>query len=80
MKLKKENISVRILKYFINRNVFSSMSMHDPNPIESHKYLLVKAVCNTYFTVRINFICKNIRSSSENIRNLYTKLILFKGQ
>lgn len=80
MNLKKENISVRILKYFINRNVFSSMSMHDPNPIESHKYLLVKAVCNTYFTVRINFICKNIRSSSENIRNLYTKLILFKGQ
>lgn len=78
-KINKEIICLKILNYFIQEKIFEHMVCHDSSPIESHKVLLIKAVCNCYLTTRINYMCKNTLNE-EKIRNMYTKLILFKGQ
>lgn len=47
---------------------------------ESHYTLLIKAVCKKYLNVRIHYATKTMFDKEENVRNMYTKLILFKGQ
>lgn len=78
-KINKSLISSKLLQFFIQRNIFSNMLNHDLTPLESHKILLIKSICNSYLDIRIHFICKQV-ITQEKIRNMYTKLILFKGQ
>lgn len=78
-KINKEAVCLKILNYFIHSSIFENMIYHDSTPLESHKVLLIKAVCNCFLTTRINYICKNT-VNADKIRNMYTKLILFKGQ
>lgn len=46
----------------------------------THYSLLLKAICKKYLNVRIHYATKTMINNNDNIRNMYTKLILFKGQ
>ncbi|CAH2108786.1 unnamed protein product [Euphydryas editha] len=46
----------------------------------THYSLLLKAICKKYLNVRIHYATKLMINNDDNIRNMYTKLILFKGQ
>jgi hypothetical protein len=62
------------LKLFPDGHGFSNASTFD-----NHYSLLIKAICKKYLNVRIHYTTK-MMNRKENIRNMYTKLILFKGQ
>lgn len=65
---------------FLHATVFETLQSHalDNNALQNHVNLLLKAIAEKYFTLRIKYACNSI-SVSDRIRNFYTKLILFKG-
>lgn len=50
--------------------------------MESHYSVLIKALLKQFFTIRINHMCKvkGIEQRGEQVRQIFTKMILFKGQ
>lgn len=78
-KINKEKIIMDLFKYFHNVHIFVKMPLHD-DAIASHHFLLLKSVANVYLDTRIHFICKSSNFHVEKIRNMYTKIIQFKGQ
>lgn len=78
-KINKGMVVLKVLNHFVSNKIFENMITHDVTPLENHKVLLIKYICNCYLTTRINYICKNA-VADEKIRAMYTKLILFKGQ
>ena len=63
------------LKLFQNDHDYSDRSIFD-----NHYSVLIKAICKKYLNVRIHYATKSFTNKVDNIRNMYTKLILFKGQ
>lgn len=62
------------LKLFTNNNHFNH------NSTENHFPYLIKAICIKYLQTRIYHAAKQLTESDDKVRNLYSKLILFKGQ
>lgn len=71
----------KILRYFVNSNIFSSIAIHqfDQSPTENHLVNLIKTVASTYMDVRFHYLTKFLRSAVTK-RQLYNKLILLQGQ
>lgn len=71
----------KILRSFVNSNIFSSISIHqfDQAPTENHLVHLIKAVASSYIDVRFHYLTKHIKPIVTK-RQLYNKLILFQGQ
>ncbi|CAG4948590.1 unnamed protein product [Colias eurytheme] len=71
-----------VLKKFIGTEVFAEIKnhIHEQGPFENHFALLIKAITFRYFEVRIHYIMTLLSQRDERIRNMHTKLILFKGQ
>lgn len=69
---KYERMKLRVLQNFIvnNNNNFE----HDSH----HIYILLKSIIQKYIDIRLNYICSQ-HNKQNSIRNLYNKLILFKG-
>lgn len=63
-KLNNSQICLRVLHYFLKREILSNMPLHDLTPLESHR------VCQAYIQLRIHFICKELSNNVEKIRNL----------
>lgn len=71
----------KILRVFVNSNIFSSIAIHqfDQPPMENHLVQLIKAVANIYIDVRFHYLTKHVKPAVTK-RQLYNKLILFRGQ
>lgn len=71
----------KCLKECLSLNFFNTIAEHfnEQSFINNHYGLLIKIICLCYFKTRIHYATKNL-NKNENIRNIYTKLILFKGQ
>lgn len=69
----------KCLKKCIGVKILYEMHYSDNAFIDNHQTLLIKAICQKYLNVRIHYATKNM-CKEESIRNMYTKLILFKGQ
>lgn len=65
------------LKKSLGKNLFPE---EHHSQLGEHYGLLIKAICKKYLNVRIHYKTKSMVDKGENIRNMYTKLILFKGQ
>lgn len=65
------------LKRSIGVKLFSED--HQPEHLD-HYGLLIKSICKKYLNVRIHYYTKSLVDKKDNIRSIYTKLILFKGQ
>lgn len=65
------------LKRSVGLNLFSEDNQ--PDHLD-HFGLLIKAICKKYLNVRIHYYTKSLVDKKDNVRNIYTKLILFKGQ
>lgn len=80
------------LKYTISaigmvpQNVFSGdeflKHIHDQNPVENHRNILISAIVDLYYKIKIRHFYKiqTIEARNKFIRNQYTKLIHFQGQ
>lgn len=79
--IRKPLLITKILRYFVNSNIFSSIAVHqfDQSPTENHLVNLIKVVASTYMDVRFHYLTKYIKSTLTK-RQLYNKLILFQGQ
>lgn len=79
-------------KYFITAmrliptHVFSQSQFiehcYDQDPIDNHRNLLITAIIESYFKIKIKHFCRieTIESRNKFVRNQYTKLIHFEGQ
>ncbi|CAH2101072.1 unnamed protein product [Euphydryas editha] len=63
------------LKLFNDEHDYSDRSI-----FENHYSLLIKSITKKYLNVRIHYATKSFTKKIDNIRNIYTKLIIFKGQ
>lgn len=77
----KSQITNKVLRYFINSNIFSSIAIHqfDQSPTENHLVNLMKAIANTFVDLRLRYLTKHMKFVSTK-RQIYNKLILFEGQ
>lgn len=71
-----------ILKRFINTTIFVDLCDHvmEQSPLDNHIGLLIKAIAFRYLEVRIHYIMNSLSQGEDRIRNMHTKLVLFKGQ
>lgn len=56
-KINKQEVSLKVLKHFMGKNIFENMTAHDVNPLESHKVLLIKSICTSYLTTHLQKCC-----------------------
>lgn len=76
------HLTQKCLKAFINKKLFTTLSQHykDLPVIDNHYGLLIKSISEKYLSVRMHYTAKKVIGQQEKVRNMYTKLILFKGQ
>lgn len=78
--LAKKNIMELLLQECIKKCLGLNLFSENNHFCDNHHYtLLIKAICRKYLNVRLHYSTKTL-NNEENIRNFYTKLILFKGQ
>lgn len=77
----KSQITNKVLRCFINTNIFSSIAIHqfDQSPTENHLVNLMKAIANTYIDLRLRYLTKHMKPIVTK-RQLYNKIILFQGE
>ncbi|CAK1603182.1 unnamed protein product [Parnassius mnemosyne] len=65
----------------LNDHCFPSLNDHiyDQDPINNHKYLLVKLIIEKFFIIRIKYEHKLRNVNKDSIRQFYNKMIIFKG-
>lgn len=71
-----------VFKKMIHTDIFKDLTNHinDQSPLDNHLSLLIKAITMRYLEVRIHFIMCSFSQREGRIRNLHTKLVLFRGQ
>lgn len=71
-----------VIEQVIGMKLFSDLDKHalDSNPMDNHVLHLIRAVIKEYFTIRYKYECKKLSNNPKAIRQLYTKLVIFKGQ
>ena len=64
------------------QRLFATFAHHsnNQNPMENHTMHLIRVIVAKYLKVRINYNCSQIIDKSESVRQLYGKIILFRGQ
>ncbi|KAI5634401.1 transposase protein domain-containing protein [Phthorimaea operculella] len=77
-----EALRSRILKHFLNSNVFDSLNDHsmDQSPLFNHRLNFIRAIIEKYTNVRLHFAHKNnteLKKTSK--RQKRNKLSLFEG-
>lgn len=75
-------LTLKVFRMCAEKNVFEQLTAHSTENCinNNHLHLLIKATVDAYLKVRIHHECKKIAIPTKNIRNKYTKLILFQGQ
>lgn len=69
------------LKYCLGLKLFSGEShFNSQSFLECHYSLLIKAIIMKYLSIRIHYAARKLSEKTNNVRNFYNKLILFKGQ
>lgn len=65
----------------LNDHCFPSLNDHiyDQDPINNHKYLLIKLIIEKFFNIRLKYEHKLRNVNKDSIRQFYNKLIIFKG-
>lgn len=78
------HLVLEILGLLPDKQWFSSLNQHilDGDALDNHIYKLCKDVVELYIKIRIHHMIKekNRKMSAEKVRNVLTKLILFKNQ
>lgn len=76
------HLTQKCLKECLNKNFFINISQHfkDFPLLDNHYSLLIKSICEKYLSVRMHYTVKKVIGKQDKVRNMYTKLILFKGQ
>lgn len=73
-----------VLNYFLNREIFASLNDHmfSQSPLENHIIQLIRVIATTFLEIRFFYVGKRFTSAAMNgnIRHMYTKLVIFKGQ
>jgi hypothetical protein len=74
--------SSAILKLLLNKSLFSNLKDHiyDTEAMDNHYIHLLKAIINQYLIVRFHYFSKSSVDKGNSVRQLYTKLVHFKGQ
>lgn len=75
-------ISNQVLKQFIKVDLFKNFNehAHDQSLMENHVVHLIRAITKKYIKIRLHYIALNSIDKSNSQRQLFNKLILFKGQ
>lgn len=81
--MKKCEICTTVMKTFVHINIFQDIHLHslDQPAAFNHRITLLKAVIEKYIDVRSHYIAKKqtLANKLSSKRQLYNKLILFKG-
>lgn len=77
-----EKIVLRVLLDLTSDSLFLNLNNHiaDQEPINSHRYLIIKYIVEVYFDVRLKYESKLKNMSRESLRNYLNKIVLFSGQ
>lgn len=69
------------IRQCIGKELFKEHGIsYDHSPLDDHKVLLMKAITMKYLQIRIYKYTKQLSEPKEKVRNLYTKLTLFRNQ
>lgn len=73
---------VQIYNVLLNQILFSILDLHsmDQDPLENDATHLIRAFIRQYLSIRFRYCAKNVERKSNSIRQLYTKLIHFRGE
>ncbi|XP_037295086.1 uncharacterized protein LOC115456290 isoform X1 [Manduca sexta] len=74
------NLLQECIKKCYGKRLFAEVPHDFPSSFINHYPMLIKSVCKKYLNVRLHYSTKSYVDKKDSIRNLYTKLILFKGQ
>jgi hypothetical protein len=63
-------------------DLFKTLSNHilDQDPLNNHVIQLIKIILEVFFNIRIHHINKKRNEHQTRVRQMYSKLILFKNQ
>lgn len=68
------NLNMRLLFTELNEHMLENSAL------ENHLVLMTKSIILKYLNIRLSYYGKHISQQTNPVRNMYTKLILFKGQ
>lgn len=79
--IKKEVLTIKILRRFVGSNVFDSIANHQFGefPASNHVTDLMKAVIERYLSVRISHLLR-LKYKTISKRQLLNKFVIFQGQ
>lgn len=72
-----------VLKVLRNvQSLFNNLQNHifDQDPLDSHRYFLMKTIIEIYFSLRFKHESKLLKFSRETIRTHLNKTVIFRGQ
>lgn len=71
-----------IIRHIGLDNHFDSLVTHtyDQDPLNSHRYLIIKLIIETYLPIRLRYETKLKNVSRLTLRNYLNKIVLFLGQ
>lgn len=65
-----------------NQHLFNDMIYHvlDQDPLDNHRYLLMKSIVETYFSLRLKHESKLLKFDGCTMRTHLNKTIIYRGQ